>query len=134
MIQKLLITLSLLIAVITAKDRLNPNECLFQGQSIMSTNGCFKLIMQEDGNLVIYRESNGKALWNSKTARSCTDRACMQGDGNFVTYDCHNKATWSSKTPKNEGSSVVMQNDGNLVMYAWNSPRALWSSKTVTHC
>lgn len=133
MIQKLLIAF-LLITVITAKDRINPNECLFQGQSLISTNGCFKLIMQEDGNLVIYRESDGRSLWTTRTARTCTNRACMQGDGNFVTYDCHNRATWSSRTTRNEGSSIVMQNDGNLVMYAWNSPRLVWSTRTVTNC
>jgi hypothetical protein len=51
-----------------------------------------------------------------------------------VAYDCHDRATWSSKTSRNEGSSILMQDDGNLVIYAWNSGRAIWSSKTVTHC
>lgn len=133
MIKKFLI-LHFLIASVWAKDSLGPNECLAPGEFLTSSNGCFKLILQGDGNLVIYRQSNGKATWSSKTSRTCTNRACMQGDGNFVTYDCSNKATWASKTSKKEGSWVVMQNDGNLVVYAWQSFRALWSSKTVTYC
>jgi hypothetical protein len=129
-----LLLLSLLIFTTSANDRLNANECLNPNEKLTSANGCFTLIMQGDGNLVIYRNSNGKATWSSKTSRSCTNRACMQGDGNFVAYDCHDRATWSSKTSRNEGSSILMQDDGNLVIYAWNSGRAIWSSKTVTHC
>ncbi|CAG9804670.1 unnamed protein product [Chironomus riparius] len=115
-------------------DSLGPNECLAVGETLVSANGCFRLIMQGDGNLVIYRQSNNKAIWSSKTSRTCTNRACMQGDGNFVTYDCHDKATWASKTSKKEGSWIIMQGDGNLVVYAWQSTRAFWSSKTVTYC
>lgn len=123
-----------LISAIWARDSLGPNECLAQGESLTSANGCFKLIMQGDGNLVIYRQSNNRATWSSKTSRTCTNRACMQGDGNFVTYDCQNKATWSSKTSKKEGSWVILQNDGNMVVYAWQSNRALWASNSVTYC
>ena len=126
--------LSVLIIAASAKDILNPGECLAPNTQLVSNNGCFKLIMQGDGNLVIYRISNGAALWSSKTARSCTNRACMQQDGNFVAYDCHNKPTWNSRTQRNEGSSIVLQGDGNLVVYAWNSRRPIWSSRTVTYC
>ncbi|KAG5666762.1 hypothetical protein PVAND_014772 [Polypedilum vanderplanki] len=114
-------------------DKLLPEQCLKKGESITSPNKCFKLIMQGDGNLVLYRESGG-ALFSSKTAKTCSNRACMQGDGNFVVYDCDNKATWSSKTDKKEGSSLRIQNDGNIVIYAWQSNRAIWSSKTRTYC
>ena len=133
MFRKVLI-LQFLIATICAKDSLGPNECLAVGDSLISSNGCFRLIMQGDGNLVIYRQSNNKATWSTKTSGTCTNRACMQGDGNFVTYDCQNRATWASKTSKKEGSWVIMQGDGNLVVYAWQSTRALWSSKSVTYC
>jgi hypothetical protein len=133
MFVKLFITLAL-ISSIAAKDTLAANECLTQGQSITSGNGCFTLYMQNDGNLVVYRNSNSQAIWSSNTARSCSNRACMQGDGNFVLYDCHNRATWSSKTSRNEGSTLTMQGDGNLVIYAWQSSRAIWSIKKQTHC
>lgn len=134
MLSKTFLILSVLIICASAKDRLNPGECLAPNQQLDSSNGCFKLIMQGDGNLVIYRVSNGAAMWSSKSSRSCTNRVCMQNDGNFVAYDCHDKPTWKSGTSRNEGSSVVMQGDGNLVIYAWNSGRPIWSSKTVTHC
>lgn len=134
MFPKTFIILSIFIVFVSARDRLYANECLGQNGLLVSSNGCFRLVMQGDGNLVIYRNSNGAALWSSRTDRSCTNQACMQRDGNFVTYDCQNKATWHSRTMNNEGSSIVMQGDGNLVIYAWNSGRAIWASRTVTHC
>jgi len=116
---------------IAAKSQIYSGECLYSNQAIESPNLCFQLIMQNDGNLVMYRRRTGEALWNSGTSRGCTNRACMQGDGNFVTY-CNGQATWSSGTPGNNGATLFMQDDGNVVVYANN--RAIWSSGTVTHC
>lgn len=123
--------LAVLFTSILAIDLLRPNQCLYQGQSLVSENDCFRLIMQLDGNLVLYRQSDGIALWSSRTPRSCTNRACMQSDGNFVTYDCHNKPTWASRTDsrKNKGSWILLQNDGNIVIY-----KPIWASSTVTNC
>ena len=133
MIFKFLV-LAVFINTIAARENLNPRECLGHGENMESPNGCFQLTMQHDGNLVLYRKRNNEAIWNSGTPRSCTNRACMQGDGNFVTYDCHNIATWNSGTPNNEGSSLRLQNDGNIVIYAWNSNRAIWASNSQTSC
>jgi hypothetical protein len=131
---KKFILLALFLSSALAADQLKPNQCLNKGKSLTSGNGCFRLIMQNDGNLVIYRKSNDEPIWNSNTARSCTNRACMQRDGNFVTYDCQNIPTWASGTDHNEGSSIKIQDDGNLVIYAWNSGRPIWASNTVTQC
>lgn len=119
---------------IVINDVLGPNQCLEQGDVITSSNGCFSLVMQRDGNVVIYRNSRGFPIWSSKTDRSCTNRICMQVDGNFCTYDCQNLPTWASGTMNNEGSYIVMQNDGNLVIYAPYTGRVVWASRTVTHC
>jgi hypothetical protein len=48
-----------------AKDRLSPSETLLKGQSITSSDGRFALIMQTDGNLVLYM--NGRGLWDTNT-------------------------------------------------------------------
>ena len=42
---------------------LNPGECLQSG------NGSFRLIMQKDGNLVLYVTSSGRACWASSWDR-----------------------------------------------------------------
>ena len=45
-------------------DRLNPGDQLFNNnQSITSQDSRFRLTMQSDGNLVIYRNSDGHPLW-----------------------------------------------------------------------
>jgi hypothetical protein len=47
--------------------------------------GGVKLIMQNDGNLVLYTASN-QPVWASNTAGKGTSFARMQDDGNFVVY------------------------------------------------
>jgi hypothetical protein len=113
-------------------DRLNPGDQLFNtNQAIISQDGRFRLVMQSDGNLVIYRTSDGRALWGSNTAQSDVHRAVMQGDGNFVLYHVNNAPAWASNTAGAPGSFIVMQNDGNLVIYRPNAP--IWASNTVQH-
>jgi hypothetical protein len=123
-----------IISTATGLDRLSPNNCLNQEDRLTSKNSCFFLLMQTDGNLVLYKKSTGQALWNSGTHRTCTNKVCMQGDGNLVTYDRHNIATWNANTQNHEGSSLLLQDDGNLVVYTWNDARAIWNSGTVTNC
>jgi hypothetical protein len=110
-------------------DRLNPGEHLFQNQDITSADGRFKLVMQPDGNLVLYQNSNGRPLWASNTFQTDVNRAEMQTDGNFVLYHVNNAPAWASNTNVAPGSFVVIQNDGNLVIYRPNFP--IWASNTV---
>ncbi|PSL48279.1 D-mannose binding lectin [Chitinophaga niastensis] len=109
-------------------DRLNTNEQLLQGQVLRSTDGRFILIMQTDGNLVIYYYN--VALWSSITAGNPNINRCvMQGDGNLVLYDTGNVAHWSSNTTTGIPGVLVMQSDGNLVIYQNGVGR--WSSNTA---
>ena len=115
-------------ADLSAKDRLMPGEYMH------SAHGCFRLAMQHDGNLVIYKNWNNQAIWSTKTDNTATNFAFMQNDGNFVTYTYNGTSTWNTRTQNHEGAWVVLQDDGNLVVYAWNSLRSLWASNTVTNC
>ncbi|MFE7135120.1 hypothetical protein ACFVIM_30110 [Streptomyces sp. NPDC057638] len=84
------------------------------------------LIMQSDGNLVIYDEF-GRARWASNTVgRGWT--AQFQPDGNFVVYTRSNRPVWSSRTHRHPGSRLVVQDDGNVVIY--DGSRAVWASRT----
>ena len=131
---KKIIIFQFFIATILANDSLAPNECLEVGKSLKSSNKCFTLTMQEDGNLVLYKKTSKVPIWHTHTDKSCTNKACMQADGNFVTYDCNDAPTWASRTQDHEGSSLILQNDGNLVIYAWHSTRSIWASGTTTSC
>lgn len=107
---------------------LNPGDQLTQGQLIRSADGRFIVVMQGDGNLVLYYYN--VPLWSSVTCcNSAINRAIMQGDGNLVLYDTGNAAHWSSNTHGYNGSYAVIQDDGNFVIYQGSTPR--WSSNTA---
>lgn len=104
-------------------DRLNSGDILKIGQSITSQNGQYKLIMQGDGNLVLY-DSSGKALWASGTNGHTVSLTIMQNDGNFVMYG-PGGAIWTTNTWGHSGSWLTIQNDGNIVLYGSNN-KPLW--------
>lgn len=95
----------------------------------MPPNDQTLLIMQGDGNLVLYAKG-GPALWASNTWGTVANHAIMQGDGNFVVYDANGKPYWSTNTWNHPGSYVVLQDDGNLVVYGPNN-NPLWASNTA---
>jgi hypothetical protein len=95
----------------------------------VSGSGALSLIMQTDGNLVIYRP--GVATWAVVTTPGSGAFLVMQGDGNLVLYDT-SKARWSSQTQGNPAARAVMQSDGNLVIYT-PTDRALWASNDDVH-
>lgn len=92
-----------------------PGETLFSGQSIWSSNGSYRLIMQSDGNLVAYGPSG--AMWAARSGGHSGARAVMQRDGNLVVYTSSNAAAWSSGTPGNSGAYLSVQSDSNLVIH-----------------
>jgi hypothetical protein len=106
--------------------RLVPGQQLASGHQLTSCDGRFRLVMQGDGNLVLYQ--GGVALWNTRTNGRGGARAVQQGDGNFVLYTAGNTALWNSGTQGHGGAWLALQNDGNLVVYSGST--ALWSSHT----
>jgi hypothetical protein len=108
-------------------DRLNPNEGLNLDDSIWSMDGRFRLTMQRDGNLVLYREVDRYPLWQSGTAGQVATYAIMQTDGNFVVYGPQG-ALWASGTVGYPGAYLVVQTDGNMVIY--QGQQSLWATNT----
>eukprot|EP01083_Nonionella_stella_P036360 99214_1 len=103
---------------------------------IFSPNEKFHLMMQTDGNLVLYEGRHCcNAIWSSQTCGKGPDcRFDVQRDGNLVVYQ-GKQSVWSSgtydKIAKRDDGPVPMlslQNDGNLVLYEWES---VWSSNTM---
>ncbi|MBK8972131.1 MAG: hypothetical protein IPM37_12445 [Hahellaceae bacterium] len=112
------------------------------------TSPANKLVMQDDGNLVMYGP-NGP-VWATNTvdrsividrlhagqplnagqslfSRNGRYRLSMQTDGNLVIYN-PNAPIWASGTYRSDANTLVMQTDGNLVMYGAGGPR--WASNT----
>jgi cell wall-associated NlpC family hydrolase len=106
-------------AVATSTDTLASGSVLHANNSLLSTDGRFRLIMQGDGNLVAYGPAG--AVWDTATS-GAGNSAVMQTDGNLVVYTAAGKALWGSGTDGLGASSLVMQNDGNLVIYTAGYP------------
>ena len=111
-------------------NSLNINEQLNVGGELVSSNTWLRLVMQGDGNLVLYRTQTRQPLWASNTAGQPVTRVIMQGDGNLVAYTAANVPLWASATDGNPGASAVLQDDGNFVIYG-PAGNALWASNTV---
>jgi hypothetical protein len=102
---------------------------LHQGDSIYSEGGEYRLVMQDDGNLVLYAQGPvvQRALWNSQTAGNPGAYAVMQADGNFVVFSSSGSALWSSGTSGHPGAYLALQDDSNLIVYS-QDVSALWST------
>jgi hypothetical protein len=60
--------------------------------------GGYTVLMQADGNLVMYRLADEYPLWQTGTAAYPGARFDVQNDGNSVVYDTGNHARWASGT------------------------------------
>jgi hypothetical protein len=77
-------------------------------QKLPSKNGTFYLVMQADGNLVVYRDGVGP-IWASNTQFN-GKRAVFQPDGNLVVYnsDDDSAPTWASGTNGPKPHNLIM--------------------------
>jgi hypothetical protein len=103
---------------------LTAGERLATGEALISPNRRYRLVMQGDGNLVLYE--GGKALWYTGTQGNGVS-AVMQADGNLVVYRA-GVALWSSGTNGFDGGFFTLQDDGNTVIYQLGHP--VWSRFT----
>ncbi len=115
------------------------NQVIYKNGSIKSQNNQYRLTLQGDGNLVLYKVSNNRALWATNTVNSGANKLIMQSDGNLVLYRSNNTVVWASGTQFNgasipyqkKGDYVIIQNDGNLVIYnQYGFKNAIWSTGT----
>ena len=107
---------------------LGVNQFLLKEDYIVSADGRHQFIMQDDGNLVLYRLSDHRPLWASNTAGRAVSKAIMQSDGNLVIYG-YPDPIWASNTAGRSNSILIAQNDGNVVIYEPNVP--IWATNTA---
>jgi GH25 family lysozyme M1 (1,4-beta-N-acetylmuramidase) len=106
---------------------MSAGEGLGPGASVTSCDGRFQLVMQTDGNVVLY--AHGIALWATGTNGKGGYLFVMQGDGNLVLYSNAGCPMWASNTSGHPGAFFAVQSDGNLVIYT-SAGTPLWSSGT----
>ncbi|MGW4380360.1 hypothetical protein [Kitasatospora sp. NPDC004531] len=95
------------------------------------------LVLQQDGNMVMYRKRDDKAIWSSGTWGNPGAMGRMQADGNLVLYKPAPQlvdAIWSTGTFWSPGAYALLQDDGNFVIYrSGGGPGtggAIWSTGT----
>jgi hypothetical protein len=116
---------------------------LTSGQCLISPNRQFELVMQADGNLVLYNHYGG-ALWATGTVGNPGAFLQVQANGSMGVVAADNRtqlfyATGSVGTPD---PNLVLENTGNLVLYAHGTgggvPTAVWAAGseqvTVSTC
>jgi hypothetical protein len=102
---------------------------LSQGDSINSDNDEVTLMFQTDGNVVLYNNDTGEALWNTGTGgRTDATRFIMQSDGNLVLY-AGATPLWNAGIIS-PNAYLAVQDDHNLVVYS-GSGAALWNTATT---
>lgn len=114
----------------TAPIAANPNCATLKPGTYLTqltTTSGVRLIMQSDGNLVLY--SGSKALWSTRTSGHPGARAILQSDGNLVVYGPTNQVLWYSHTSGHPNAHLWVQEDGNLVIYQ-ASGGAIWQTRT----
>lgn len=95
--------------------KLVANQALGVNEELTSCDGRFALILQGDGNLVLYQ--NGiKALWSTGTHGKPAEATVMQEDGNFVMYG-GGGALWHTHTDGNPGAWLSLDDHGALILF-----------------
>ncbi|MCZ8518397.1 MULTISPECIES: hypothetical protein [Paenibacillus] len=137
-----------LVSAAFAKDTLFPGEKIRAGESLQSQNGRFTLVMQNDGNLVLYQD-NSSAIWSVKTDNSMFEANTFGFDGQAYLegdYPFYKGVNWissnynwterSGRVPSGTnyyGDFLVVQGDGNVVIYNTDNPNdvyPVWASDT----
>ena len=93
-----------LVSLSASAEFLQAGQSLAAGQSLLSHDGRYTATMQTDGNLVVYRNSDRVAIWNTGTSGRGAVTANMQTDGNFVLYTAQGVPVWQTGTSWQAGS------------------------------
>lgn len=105
---------------VTSGARLATNQYLPTNGVLTSPDGGARLIMQSDGNLVLYRVSDGYPIWASDTNGLGVARAFLQYDGNLVLQKSDGTPVRASATDAHPGDSLNVFGDRILIdQYGW---------------
>lgn len=99
------------VIVAPGSTTLGLNEEMLAGSYLSAADGRFDLVLQGDGNLVLYER--GIVLFATSTFTT-NPVMIMQTDGNLVLYGL-GRALWASNT-SSAGTQALLQGDGNFVV------------------
>jgi len=108
-------------------SQLDPSRKLQVGWFLQSPDVRYRLIMQTDGNLVLYQRPGYNPIWHSQTYGNPGAEVVMQSDGNLVIYAPGRGAIWGTRTAGRPGTILRVEDTGRLVLYAPGRV-PIWSS------
>lgn len=108
--------------------QISSGTTIHAGEYLRSPDWRYTLVMQEDGNLVVYYVDRYTPIWNSRTWNNSGAYAVLQNDGNFVVYNSAARPLWNTFTYTQGASVIKMQSDGNLVTYRNSDNGFTWNS------
>jgi len=115
-------------AYATGVSRMNVNTRLGAGNYLISPNGQYQLMMQNDGNLVLSGPGN-QALWWTATQNNPGAYALLQSNGNLGVYGASVKSLWATNTNGKGVTSLELRNDGTLVLLN-NAGQVVWQNRS----
>jgi hypothetical protein len=102
-------------ARVTGGSVLPANRYLGPGDALTASDNSSRLVMQGDGNLVLYRVADGFVLWASDTDGSGATRAVMQYEGNLVVQRSNGTPVRSSATDGRPGAVLRVSGPSVLI-------------------
>ncbi|EFA80545.1 hypothetical protein PPL_06482 [Heterostelium album PN500] len=91
-----------------------------RGEYLQSNDQIFKLVMQNDGNLVLKRFDHPIDATHTWHKGSKPYRAIIENDGYFRIRDKNGKATFTKGRPGQGPYRLVLQDDSRVILYDAN--------------
>jgi hypothetical protein len=110
-------------------DRMLPGQTLGR-QSLTSASGRYTFVHQDDGNLVLYDNVAGGAVWSSGTQGRGTARCVLRPDGDLALYDREARVVWSTGTSGHPGSVLVVGDEDGVAVHAPDGA-VLWNTQAA---
>jgi hypothetical protein len=110
-------------------NRLDSGDSLQIGDELLTREGWARLVLEADGNLVLYRTQVERRLWASNTAGKGVTDVTMEANGDLVAATPQGTLSISG-TDGNPGAHAVLCDDANFVVYD-TLENPLWRSDTV---
>jgi hypothetical protein len=107
-------------------NNLKPGGEVALNQYLQSSDGSHRLYLQGDGNLVLRRMSDMKALWASGTNGKSVSVFRFRTGGDLVLKTASGSTVWSSKTDGSGATELHLHSAGKLVLY--RNTTVVWSA------
>lgn len=99
---------------------------LARGDALPSCDERFRLMLQMDGNVVLYE--GDAPLWSTRTVGSRGFALNMEASGDLLLLTRYGDEVWSSGTDGRSGAALLVQDDGNVVIYSARG-EAVWATR-----